>query len=666
MTAILTAGGAVCGLARDQLLARLFGADGDTDAFLVAWTIPEVASTLLIEDAMALVLVPAFSLALAGGQAEVRRLAAATFPRLLLALAVGAAALAAAADPLVRALAPGLADPALAVDCTRLTAVTVLTFGVAGYLSALLRAHRSFMPPAAIYIAYNAGIIALALALGETWGIRAAAAGVAAGGLLMVLLQLPFALRKLRAEPDWRGPWRPWLRIPLPQTRTPADDAPRPPGGAGPGDGAIAPPRCRVNGGCGEGSEGSVGAEHAERGGDATAADGVGGRARLPAAAAGRPPVPGVASTSAGERGERGESGERGVRSGRGQEGAAPPRASVAVTGLAVVAPVACFALLRQSQVLVERFLGSSLSPGVISYLNFAQKVAQIPMVLSMMICTVTLPIVARALAEGDTERARQRVERDLTLAAAVVLAGAAYVVACAPHIIEVLFQRGEFGADATAATAGVMRVYALGLLGHTLVGTLVRPFFSGACAAHRPTWFPMAAMGGGLALTAVAGLVAVRLAGWGAPGIAAANAAGISLTAYLLLRGLRARVVPVGLRAVLPRLACLVLAAGLATASGWYAAGLPGPGSPVAACVLGAVAVPAVFAAVLAAVAARQRLLPERPQTGSEIPTHDDDHVEDDRVEDRVEDHIDDDADDDIADDIEDDDIDDVGRARA
>jgi putative peptidoglycan lipid II flippase len=520
VTAVLTAGGALCGLARDQIVARLFGADGDTDAFLVAWTIPEFAATLLIEDAMALVLVPAFSLALAQGQDEgqgggqVRRLAAATFPRLLLALAVAAAALAAAAGPLVRALAPGLADTALAVDCVRLTAASVLSFGVAGYFSALLRAHRSFLPPAAIYIAYNLGIIATALTLGGTWGVRAAAAGVAAGGVLMVLVQLPFALRRIFSPP----------RHPLP------------------------PP-------------GVQGAE---------------------------PSVPGTG----------------GVRA----------------LSLAVAAPVALFALARQSQVLVERFLGSTLPPGAISHLNYAQKVAQMPMVLSMMICTVTLPLVARALAEGDTHRARQRVERDLVLAATVVLTGAAYVVACAPQIIEVLFQRGAFGAEATAATATVMRVYALGLLGHTLVGTLVRPFFSGASATHRPVWYPLAAMGGGLLVTAAAGLAAVRLAGWGAPGIAAANAAGICLTACVLLRGLRARVVPIDTRAVLARLGHLVLAAALATATGWYAAGLAA--SPVAACALGAVTVTAVLTAVL-------RLLSLRPSPGSEKPTHDRDDTD-------------------------------------
>ena len=47
---------------------------------------------------------------------------------------------------------------------------------------------------------------------------------------------------------------------------------------------------------------------------------------------------------------------------------------------------------------------------------------------------TVTFPVVARAVAEGDLDRARFRVERDLEMAACVVLAGAASVIACAPH----------------------------------------------------------------------------------------------------------------------------------------------------------------------------------------------------------------------------------------
>ncbi|MBN3929728.1 virulence factor MviN [Streptomyces verrucosisporus] len=513
-TAVLTAAGSFFGLVRDQTIAHLFGAGSETDAFLVSWTVPEFASTILIEDAMALVLVPAFSLALSrraavrgtGGEGTgtltedpanpddpVRALLTATLPRLLLAMTCAAAAVALLAPLLVGALAPGLADPGLAVDCTRLTAVTVLGFGTAGYFSAALRAHRSFVPPAAIYCAYNIAVIAVVLGLHARWGVRAAALGVAAGSLAMVLVQLPAF----------------WRRLPL---------------------------------------------------------------------------------RTAGTRRAR-----RGARAARAQRAAAP-------VGWGVVAPVAVFALSRQSQVLVERFLASGLPPGAISHLNYAQKIAQLPMTFSLLLCTVTFPLVARAMADGRTERARRRVERDLVLAATVVLLGAAYVIAYAPQIVQLLFERGAFGAADTAATASVMRVYATGLLGHCLAGALVRPFF----ATARPVWYPAGAMAAGLLLTVAAGALAAPH--WGVHGIAAANAAGITTTALLLLCGLRTRVLPVRVRTVAAGLVRLTLAAAAATAAGLAAA--PLLPSPLPTAVAGALVVPAAFTAAALAVRA-----PEVPQ---------------------------------------------------
>lgn len=230
-----------------------------------------------------------------------------------------------------------------------------------------------------------------------------------------------------------------------------------------------------------------------------------------------------------------------------------------------LVAPVLLFALTRQSQVLIERFLASTLPAGAISHLNYAQKVAQIPMTLSLMLCTVTFPVVAQAIAEGDTERARSRVERDIALAAWVVLLGAASVVACAPQIIELLFQRGAFTARDTEATAIVMRVYALGLLGHTLVGALIRSYFS----SNRPTWYPLAAMTAGIVATSWIG--AWTVGPWGVCGIAAANAAGITLSAALLLYGMGPRSVPIRTRLVLAELSKPVRAAVCATAAGSF-----------------------------------------------------------------------------------------------
>ncbi|MFF7179525.1 lipid II flippase MurJ [Streptomyces sp. NPDC008121] len=487
VTAGLTAAGAVLGLVRDQILARYFGAGAETDAFLVAWTVPEFASTLLIEDAMALILVPAFARALTrrgGGPAgdPVRTLVRSTLPRLALTVSAVSALLIAGAPLLVAGLAPGLPDPGLAVDCTRLTATCVLTFALAGYCSAALRAHGRFLSPAAIYVAYNIGIIGTIVLLREPFGVRSAAAGVAVGGALMVLVQAPFLLRELRR----------------------------------------------------------------------------------PTEAKERPAVPGAGD-------------------GR-----------LLVLGL--IAPVIAFALSRQSQILVERFLASSLPSGAISHLNYAQKVAQMPMILSLMLCTVSFPVVARALAAGDAEGARRRVERDLLLAAVVVLVGASIVIAAAPQIVSLLFQRGAFDATDTAATAAVMRVYALGLLGQTMVGALVRCYFSAA----RPLWYPAAVMAAGLAATAVTGVPAARA--WGAVGIAAANAFGITLTAVMLLAGAHRQSIPVRVRHLGVDLLRLATAAAWATAAGWLCSVLIVPA--VLSLTVAALAATGVFLLFLACAA--------------------------------------------------------------
>ncbi|MER7678823.1 lipid II flippase MurJ [Streptomyces sp. NPDC096934] len=486
----LSIAGALLGLGRDQALAHLFGADSATDAFLVAWTLPEFAATLLIEDGLAFVLVPAFSMAVArraqGAVGDpVRALVASTLPRLTLAVTAVAALLIAGAPYLVEALAPGLPDPALAVDCTRLTATCVFTFGLAGYCSAALRAHRRFVAPAAIYVAYNTGIITAMFVLGGRWGVRAAALGVAVGGALMVVAQAPSLWRQLRHH--------------------------------------------EVS------AHGSAVAEA-------------------------RP------------------------------------------MDLTLISTVLLFALCRQSQVLIERFLASSLPAGAISHLNYAQKVAQMPMVLSLMLCTVTFPVVAQAMAEGDTERARVRVERDLALVSCTVLLGTAAVVACAPQIIQLLFQRGAFTAQDTSATAAVMRVYAVGLLGHTLVGALVRSYFS----SGRPTWYPLFAMTAGIVATSWIG--ALTVGNFGVCGIAAANAGGITLSALLLLYGMGPRSVPIRTRRVVVELGKPVRAALVAGAAGALCASRAH--SPLVGLLLGGTVVTAVFA-VLAWALGIQALAP-------------------------------------------------------
>ncbi|WP_255277633.1 lipid II flippase MurJ [Actinomadura madurae] len=205
LSGVLIAAGTGLGFLRDLAMAHLFGASGSTDAFLVAWTIPETVSPLLIEDAMALLMVPAVTRLLARGDG-LRPLAATTLPRMVLGLSAVTAALAVSAPLVVDVLAPGLPERGPAVLCVRLTAVTVVTFGVAGFMSAVLRAHHTFGPPAAIYLAYNAGILALIAGFSGLIGVTSAAIGVACGSVLMVAVQAPAFVRCLRAAPHLPRP----------------------------------------------------------------------------------------------------------------------------------------------------------------------------------------------------------------------------------------------------------------------------------------------------------------------------------------------------------------------------------------------------------------------------------------------------------------------------
>jgi putative peptidoglycan lipid II flippase len=134
------------------------------------------------------------------------------------------------------------------------------------------------------------------------------------------------------------------------------------------------------------------------------------------------------------------------------------------------------------------------------------------------------------------------------------------------------------------------MRVYALGLFGHAMVGVLSRPFFLG----ERPTWYPAIAMGAGLVVTAVLAVAAVPF--FDVYAIAAANGAGITVTAVLLLIGLRGRIIAISLTVVFTDAARLAACAAFAGAAGWFAGQAMAGRPPIVIAVAGGVLVLAAF----------------------------------------------------------------------
>ncbi|HET8725140.1 MAG TPA: murein biosynthesis integral membrane protein MurJ [Anaeromyxobacteraceae bacterium] len=184
----------VLGLARDQLFAALVGANRWSDAFVVAFRIPNLLRDLFAEGALSSAFVPTFAEAHARrGQEEAYRLANALVGVVL--VVVGGIVLAglAAAPAIVRLLAPGFGpeEVEFAAFLTRIMMPFLLLVSLSAVAMGMLNAQSRFTAPALAPALFNVGAIAVGAWLWATGkGPRAAAVGWSVGTLVGGSMQL--------------------------------------------------------------------------------------------------------------------------------------------------------------------------------------------------------------------------------------------------------------------------------------------------------------------------------------------------------------------------------------------------------------------------------------------------------------------------------------------
>lgn len=207
----------VSGLVRELLIASSFGASAMTDAFNVAFRIPNLFRRLFAEGAFSQAFVPVLAANKAQyGEADTKRLIdrVATLLTwiLLLTCAVGVAA----APLLVWAMASGLQQEprgyAAAVFMTRWMFPYIAFMSLVALSSGVLNTWRRFAVPAATPVLLNVSMIGAAW-LGAPWfktlGIEpvyALGVGVMLGGVLQLGVQVP-ALLRLGLLPKIRFNW---------------------------------------------------------------------------------------------------------------------------------------------------------------------------------------------------------------------------------------------------------------------------------------------------------------------------------------------------------------------------------------------------------------------------------------------------------------------------
>ena len=195
----------VLGLLRDQLFAILLGAGRYSDAFVVAFRIPNLLRDLFAEGALSAAFVPTFADGWRNrGEAEARRLAGTVVA--LIVLVVGALVLLGVlfADEVVAAIAPALLDQALAARLARIMMPFLLLVSLAAAVMGMLNARGHFTAPALASAFFNVGSLAVGLGLWLAgWPPERAVVGWAVGTLLGGLLQLAIQLPSLRRAGAW-------------------------------------------------------------------------------------------------------------------------------------------------------------------------------------------------------------------------------------------------------------------------------------------------------------------------------------------------------------------------------------------------------------------------------------------------------------------------------
>ena len=193
----------VLGFVRDTILARIFGAGVATDAFFIAFKLPNLLRRIFAEGAFSQAFVPILAeYKTQQGEEATRTFIAYVSGLLTLVLALVTAIGILAAPWVVWATAPGFVDNAEKYELTtallRVTFPYILLISLSSLAGAILNTWNRFSVPAFTPTLLNVAMIAFAVLLTPYFNppIMALAWGVLAGGLAQLLYQLP-ALKKI-------------------------------------------------------------------------------------------------------------------------------------------------------------------------------------------------------------------------------------------------------------------------------------------------------------------------------------------------------------------------------------------------------------------------------------------------------------------------------------
>jgi putative peptidoglycan lipid II flippase len=196
-----------------------------------------------------------------------------------------------------------------------------------------------------------------------------------------------------------------------------------------------------------------------------------------------------------------------------------------------VAVPAALAGGVVQVNLVVGQLVASNYEKAV-SWLYSADRLYQLPLgVVGIAVGIVLLPDLSRRLKAGDDIGARYALSRAGEVALALTIPCAVALVVIPLPLVSVLFERGAFNAEDTAATALAVTIYGLGLPAFVLQ-KILQPLFFARENTKSPFHYALVAM----VVNAVLAVGLAYVVGWLAAAIATTTAAWVMV--WQLARG--------------------------------------------------------------------------------------------------------------------------------
>ncbi len=226
---------------------------------------------------------------------------------------------------------------------------------------------------------------------------------------------------------------------------------------------------------------------------------------------------------------------------------------------MAIIAlPVIIGASIDQINVVVDRTMASKISVGGVSALNYGSKLNSfVHDIFVTSISTVAYPAMSKMAAENDLRGMKLSIKEAINMISLLVAPAALGCMVLAEPIVEFLFSRGAFDAEAKMMTASVLFFYSVGSLAYGYRNILARAFYS-----MSDTKTPMINANIAVVLNVLLNIILSKFLGLG--GLALATSISAMFTTFLLAINLRKRIGALGIRDMAVTLFKILLASGL------------------------------------------------------------------------------------------------------